>query len=57
MLIERIDFQDEKVIELNSIKEKVTEDYKLMTVKNLANDFVSKALVELNAVMYCVSNS
>ena len=49
LLIERIDFQGEKVMEFNSIKEKVTEDYKLMTVKNLANDFVSKALVELNA--------
>ncbi len=49
VLIERTDFQDEKVIELNSIKEKVTEDYKVMNSKNSANNFVNSTLSDLNA--------
>tara|TARA_B100000700_G_scaffold164993_1_gene182426 strand:+ start:176 stop:2050 length:1875 start_codon:yes stop_codon:yes gene_type:complete len=49
ILIERTDFQAERLIDLNSIKEEVTKDYKLMTTKNLANDFVNKTLTELNA--------
>ena len=48
VLIERTDFQDEKVIDLNSIKEEVAEDYKLMTTENLANEFVNNTLSELN---------
>ena len=49
VLIERTDFQDEKVIELNSIKEKVTEDFKVMNSKNSANNFVNSTLSDLNA--------
>ncbi len=49
LLIERTDFQDEKVIELNSIKEKVTEDFKVMNSKNSANKFVNSTLSDLNA--------
>ena len=49
ILIERTDFQAERLIDLNSIKEEVTKDYKLMTTKNLANDFVNKTLTALNA--------
>tara|TARA_Y100001970_G_scaffold207399_1_gene252667 strand:+ start:278 stop:2152 length:1875 start_codon:yes stop_codon:yes gene_type:complete len=49
LLIERIDFQGERVIDFNSIKAEVTEDYKLMATKNLANEFVNKVLTELNA--------
>ena len=49
VLIERTDFQEEKVIDLISIKEKVTEDYKMMNSKNSANDFVNKTLSDLNA--------
>ena len=47
--MERIDFQGERVIDFNSIKAEVTEDYKLMATKNLANEFVNKVLTELNA--------
>ena len=49
VLIERTDFQEEKVIDLISIKEKVTEDYKMMNSKNSASDFVNKTLSDLNA--------
>ena len=48
VLIERTDFQEEKVIEFNSIKDKVTEDYEMMNSKNSANDFVNKTLSDLN---------
>ena len=49
VLIERTDFQEEKVIDLISIKEKVAEDYKMMNSKNSANNFVNSTLSDLDA--------
>jgi len=48
ILFERIELQEEEVIDFNSIKEEVAKDYKLMVAKNLANNFVNKALSDLN---------
>ena len=48
ILFERIEFQDEEVIDFNSIKKEVAQDYELMITKRQANDFVNKALADLN---------
>ncbi len=47
ILFERIDFQDESVIDFNSIKDEVSEDYKLMVTKKMTSDFVEQLLVDL----------
>ena len=48
ILFERTEFQDEEVIDFNSIKNEVAQDYELMLTKRQANDFVNKALADLN---------
>ena len=48
ILFERSEFQDEKIIEFNSIKERVSRDYQSVVTERIANDFVNKTLVDLN---------
>ena len=48
ILFERSEFQDEKIIEFNSIKERVSQDYQSVVTERIANDFVNKTLVDLN---------
>ena len=48
ILFERTEFQDEEVIDFNSIKNEVAQDYELMLTKRQANDFVNKALADLD---------
>tara|TARA_B110000014_G_C20116424_1_gene589794 strand:- start:714 stop:2588 length:1875 start_codon:yes stop_codon:yes gene_type:complete len=48
ILFERTEFQDEEVIDFNSIKKEVAQDYELMLTKRQANDFVNKALADLD---------
>ena len=48
ILFERTEFQDEEVIDFNSIKKEVAQDYELMITKRQANDFVNKALADLD---------
>ena len=48
ILFERMEFKDEKVIDFNSIKEEISQDYKLMITEKLASDFVNKTLDDLN---------
>ena len=48
ILFERSEFQDEKIIDFNSIKEEVSQDYQSMVTKRIANDFVNKTLADLN---------
>jgi len=48
ILFERSEFQDEKIIEFNSIKERVSQDYQSVVTERMANDFVNKTLVDLN---------
>ena len=47
ILFERSEFQDEKVIEFNSIKNLITKDYELKLTKERANDFITQALSDL----------
>ena len=47
ILFERSEFQDEKVIEFNSIKNLITKDYELNLTKKRANDFITQALLDL----------
>tara|TARA_Y100001970_G_scaffold270730_1_gene364998 strand:+ start:136 stop:2010 length:1875 start_codon:yes stop_codon:yes gene_type:complete len=48
IVFERLEFQDEKIIDFGSIKEKVSQDYESVVTKRIANDFVNKALADLN---------
>jgi hypothetical protein len=48
ILFERSEFQDEKIIDFNSIKERVSKDYQSIVTKRIANDFVTKTLADLN---------
>ena len=48
IIFERSEFQDEKIIEFNSIKERVSQDYQSVLTERIANDFVNKTLVDLN---------
>jgi len=48
ILFERLEFQDEKIIEFNSIKDKVIQDYQSVVTKRMADDFVNKTLTDLN---------
>ncbi len=48
ILFQRSEFQDEKIIEFNSIKERVSQDYQSVVTERIANDFVNKTLVDLN---------
>ena len=48
IIFERSEFQDEKIIDFNSIKEKVSQDYQSMVTKRIANEFVNKTLSDLN---------
>tara|TARA_Y100000748_G_scaffold301499_1_gene301830 strand:- start:158 stop:1381 length:1224 start_codon:yes stop_codon:yes gene_type:complete len=48
ILFERKEFQDEKIIDFNSIKEVVSQDYQSVVNKRMANDFVNKTLADLN---------
>lgn len=48
IVFERIAFEDEKVIDFDSIKGRVSEDYKLMVTERAASDFVNKTLIGLN---------
>ena len=49
ILFERSEFQDEKVIEFNSIKNLITKDYELKLTKKRANDFITQALLDLES--------
>ena len=49
ILFERTEFQDERIIDFNSIKEVVSQDYQSVANKRIANDFVNKTLADLNA--------
>jgi len=48
ILFERSEFHDEKIIDFNSIKEEVSQDYKSLATERLANEFVNKTLANLN---------
>ena len=48
ILFERSEFHDEKIIDFNSIKEEVSQDYKSLATERMANDFVNKTLANLN---------
>ena len=48
ILFERSEFQDEQIIDFNSIEEKVSQDYQSVVTKRIANDFVNKTLADLN---------
>jgi len=48
ILFERLEFQDEKIIDFNSIKQEVSQDYQSAVTIRIANDFVNKTLVNLN---------
>ena len=48
ILFERLEFQDEKIIDFNSIKQEVSQDYQSVVTIRIANDFVNKTLVNLN---------
>ena len=48
VVFERIAYEDERVINFDSIKEKVSEDYKSMVTKKTVSDFVNKTLTDLN---------
>ena len=48
VVFERIAYEDERVINFDSIKEKVSEDYKSMVTKKTLSDFVNKTLTDLN---------
>ena len=48
IVFERSEFQDEKIIDFNSIKEEVSQDYQSVVTKRLVNDFVNKTLADLN---------
>ena len=47
IVFERSEFQDEKIIDFNSIKEEVSQDYQSEVTKRIANDFVTKTLADL----------
>ena len=47
IVFERSEFQDEKIIDFNSIKEEVSQDYQSEVTKRIANDFVNKTLADL----------
>ena len=47
IVFERSEFQDEKIIDFNSIKEEVSQDYQSTVIKRIANDFVNKTLADL----------
>ena len=48
IVFERIAFEDERVIDFDSIKGKVSENYKSLVIEKTASDFVNKTLIELN---------
>ena len=48
IIFERIAFEDERVIDFDSIKGKVSENYKSLVIEKTASDFVNKTLIELN---------
>ena len=48
IVFERLEFQDERIIDFNSIKEEVSKDYQSVVTKRIANDFVNKTLADLN---------
>ena len=48
IVLERLEFQDERIIDFNSIKEEVSKDYQSVVTKRIANDFVNKTLADLN---------
>ena len=48
IIFERITFEDARVIDFDSIKGKVSEDYKTMATDKAASDFVKKTLNDLN---------
>ena len=48
IVFERIAFEDERVIDFDSIKGEVSENYKSLVIEKTASDFVNKTLIELN---------
>ena len=47
IVFEQLEFQDESIIDFNSIKEEVSQDYQSTVIKRIANDFVNKTLADL----------
>ena len=47
IIFERTDFQDESFIDFSSIKDQVSEDYKLMVTKRMTSEFADQTLADL----------